>query len=287
MAYLDHIRRCNAHDLSRYRPWTIEGRTVGYLRADFIDHLRSFPDVFAISDAEIALSPAFGSVEDRTEAIAGICRNLAADGVLAPARGEMFPVAPRWGVRPLADVDRRWVNHFGLPAYGVHLNGYVRRGDDIAMWVARRSREKMTHPGLLDNLVAGGQPVGLGLHENMVKEADEEAAIPHELAQRILPVGTISYMMETEAGLKLDTMFNFDLELPADFAPVNNDGEVESFMLMPLAEVAAIVRESFEFKFNCNLVIIDFLIRHGYLTPDSESDYSAICTGLQKPFPLD
>lgn len=287
MAYLDHIRRCNAYDLGRYCPWTIDGRTVGYLRADFIDRLRGFPDVFAISEAAIALAPAFESPPERTAAIAGICRKLVADGALAPERGEMFPVAPRWGIGPLAEVDRRWVTHFGLPAYGVHLNGYVRRGDDIAMWVARRSREKMTHPGLLDNMVAGGQPAGLGLHENMVKEADEEAAIPREVAQRTRPVGTISYMMETEAGLKLDTMFNFDLELQASFVPVNNDGEVESFMLMPLADVAAIVRDSFEFKFNCNLVIIDFLIRHGFLTPDSESDYSAICTGLQKPFPLD
>jgi isopentenyldiphosphate isomerase len=287
MAYLDHIRRCNAHDLAKFRPWTIDGRTVGYLRADFIRHLQSFPDVFTVSDAAITLSPAFDSPKARTEAIAGICRRLAADGVLAPERGEMFPVAPRWGVGPLAEVDRRWVTHFGLPAYGVHMNGFVRRDDGVAMWVARRSKEKMTHPGLLDNLVAGGQPVGLGLHENMVKEADEEAAIPRTVAERMQPVGTISYVMETEAGLKLDTMFNFDLELPANFEPVNNDGEVESFMLMPLADVAAIVRDSYEFKFNCNLVIIDFLIRHGFLTPDSESDYSAICTGLQKPFPLD
>ena len=287
MAYLDHIRRCNAHDLSRYRPWTIEGRTVGYLRADFIDHLHSFPDVFAISDAEIALSPAFGSVEDRTEAIAGICRHLAADGVLAPARGEMFPVAPRWGEPALAAVDRRWVTHFGLPAYGVHLNGFVRAGDGIRMWIARRATHKMTHPGLIDNLVAGGQSAGLGLQENMMKEADEEAAIPQELAQRVRPVGTVSYVMETEEGLKLDTLFNYDLELPADFEPANKDGEVEAFTLMPLADVAAIVRETFDFKFNCSLVIIDFLIRHGFLTPDGESDYQVLCTGLQTPFPLD
>ena len=287
MAYLDHVHRCNAHDMSRFRPWTIGGRTVGFLRADFLEHLRGFPDVFEIGGDTIALSSVLSSPEARTEAIAGICRELAAEGVLEPERGEMFPVAPRWGVGPLAEVDRRWVNHFGLPAYGVHMNGYVRDEDGIRMWIARRSRHKMTHPGQLDNLVAGGQPAGLGLYENMVKEADEEAAIPLEIAQGVKPVGTISYVMETEAGLKLDTMYSFDLELPPDFEPVNNDGEVESFMLMPLAEVAAIVRDSFEFKFNCNLVIIDFLIRHGFLTPDSESDYALLCTGMQAPFPLD
>lgn len=287
MAYLDHIRRCNAHDLTRYRPWSIGGRKVGYLREDFIRRLLSFPGIFAIGEDAIALSPALTAPDERTEAIAWIGRKLAADGVLGRAGGEMFPVAPRWGEGPLAAVDRNWVNHFGLPAYGVHMNGFVRGEDGIRLWVARRSRRKMTYPGQLDNLVAGGQPVDLGLHENMVKEAHEEAAIPTELAEKVRPVGTISYVMETEAGLKLDTMFNFDLELPPDFQPVNNDGEVEAFMLMPLAEVAAIVRDSFEFKFNCNLVVIDFLVRHGFLTPDGESDYAAICTGLQTPFPLD
>lgn len=288
MAYLDHIRRCNAHDLRKFRPWSIEGRAVGWLRHDFIEHLRGFSGIFTMpEDGPIALAAALSTPAERTEAIAGICRSLAAEGVLAAERGEMFPVAPRWGVAPLAEVDRRWVTHFGLPAYGVHLNGFVQTADGIKMWIARRAKGKMTYPGQLDNLVAGGQGVGLGLYENMVKEADEEAAIPSAIARHIRPVGTISYVMETEAGLKLDTMYNFDLELPAEFEPVNNDGEVDEFMLVPLAEVAAIVRETFDFKFNCNLVIIDFLIRHGFLTPDGEPDYAALCTGLQTPFPLD
>jgi hypothetical protein len=76
-------------------------------------------------------------------------------------------------------------------------------------------------------------------------------------------------------------MFCYDLELPRDFSPIAVDGEVESFHLMPIDEVATIIRHGFEFKFNCNLVIIDFLIRHGMLDPDSEPDYTALCEGLR------
>ena len=54
---------------------------------------------------------------------------------------------------------------------------------------------------------------------------------------------------------------------------------------MPLTEVAAIVNETCDFKFNCNLVVIDFLIRHGYLNADNETDYSALATGLHAVFP--
>jgi hypothetical protein len=48
--------------------------------------------------------------------------------------------------------------------------------------------------------------------------------------------------------------------------------------------VAEIVRETEEFKANCNLVIIDFLIRHGLLDPDQE-DYTRLVTGLHRSLP--
>ena len=77
-------------------------------------------------------------------------------------------------------------------------------------------------------------------------------------------------------------MFCYDLEMPADFTPVNQDGEIDSFELWPLDAVAARVRDSFDFKYNCNLAIIDFLIRHGHITPENEPDYVAIVLGLRR-----
>ena len=59
------------------------------------------------------------------------------------------------------------------------------------------------------------------------------------------------------------------------------DGEVESFTLLPLAEVAALVAETDEFKDNCNLVIIDFLIRHGYIVPE-QPGYLALLAGMRQ-----
>ena len=142
--------------------------------------------------------------------------------------------------------------------------------------------DKGTYPGMLDNMVAGGQPHGLGLKENMVKECGEEAGIPPEIAQRVQPVGMILYDHQSGDGAKPDRQYCFDLEVPADFEPVAADGEVDEFMLWPIEQVAARVRDTFAFKFNCNLVIIDFLIRHGILDPDSEPDYTDLCRGLYK-----
>jgi hypothetical protein len=49
-------------------------------------------------------------------------------------------------------------------------------------------------------------------------------------------------------------------------------------------KVMETVRETDEFKLNCNLVIIDFLVRHGYIPPDS-TDYLQIIQGLRSPLP--
>ena len=46
------------------------------------------------------------------------------------------------------------------------------------------------------------------------------------------------------------------------------DGEVESFQRLPLKEVADAVARTDEFKDNCNLVIISFLVRHGLQKPE-------------------
>ena len=75
--------------------------------------------------------------------------------------------------------------------------------------------------------------------------------------------------------------FCYDLELPADFVPRNTDGEIERFELWPIEQVMETVAETTKFKFNCNLVIIDFLVRHGLIPPD-DPDYLEIVRGLRQ-----
>ncbi len=47
----------------------------------------------------------------------------------------------------------------------------------------------------------------------------------------------------------------------------------------PIEDVVARVRDSEDFKFNVALVIVDFLIRRGFVTPD-DPDYMALVDGL-------
>ena len=43
------------------------------------------------------------------------------------------------------------------------------------------------------------------------------------------------------------------------------------------------VRDTTEFKYNCNLVLIDFFVRHGVLSAD-DPQFVAIVSGLKKEY---
>ncbi len=286
MSFLDHVRRCNSYDPSRFRPFEVGGKVVGRVKTEFCARLAAFPEVFSVKDDRVILLDRYATAATRTAIMRDAVQRLGAAGALPKPRGEDFPVVTAWGEEPLLLLDRGVVSAFGVRAFGLHVNGLVRQGDRLKLWIGRRAPDKSVEPNKLDNMVAGGQPAGLTLAENLVKEAAEEAGIARAVAQRAVPVGALTYCMEGELGLKPDTLFVYDLELPADFTPTNTDGEISSFALMDIDEVAQLVRGSHEFKFNVALVIIDFLIRHGLLSPDDEPDYMELVTGLRAKFPL-
>ncbi|MBB2157169.1 NUDIX hydrolase [Gluconacetobacter diazotrophicus] len=194
--------------------------------------------------------------------------DLAASG-LYRSHHELFDVAPTADGPAIARIDRGALPLFGLIAHGVHMNGLVRRADGLHLWTGRRAMDKRLDPGKLDHLVAGGIPAGHTPEQALHKEAAEEASIPPDLIARAVPTARIRYAMERPEGLRRDVLHCYDLDLPPDFTPAPADGEVEFFTLIPLREAYRIVRDSDEFKFNVNLVLIDLFLRHGMIDPDS------------------
>lgn len=283
MAFRDHIAACNRYDLARFRPLMIGSDRVGWLGHDAARHLAAFADVFTVGVDNVVLNPALATPAERTAAVHEVLEQLVADQHLRKLRDEPFPVVTAFGQPELMRLDRGAVPLFGIRAFGIHLNGYVRTERGLMMWIGRRSATKHVAPGKLDNIVAGGQPAGLSLIENVVKECAEEADMPRALALKSVPVGAITYCMEGDGGLKPDCMFCYDIELPQEFVPRNTDGEIDEFHLLPIDDVIESVRSGDAYKFNVNLVIIDFAIRHGLIGPDSESDYLDLLFALRGP----
>ena len=279
MSYLDRIAACNRFDLSRFLPFLVDGVRYGWVLPEFARLLRRWPTVFHVAADAVSLDPRLDGYHRRSEAVAEVVARLAEEGVIRGWRGENYPVALACDAPAVFEIERAAVPHFGFRAWGVHVNGLVRRGGETLVWVGQRAADKETFPAMLDHLAAGGQPVGIGLLDNVVKECGEEAGVPPELARRARYVRKLHYCCETPTGLKPDTIFVYDLELPEDFIPSNTDGEVERFFLWTLDEVADVVANTTRFKPNCNLVLIDLLRREQRLGVGS-AEYQRIVDAL-------
>lgn len=258
--FLRHIRACHNADLpATRRRFLLGGRQVGWMTP-------------AIADAAMALGahaqgPAV--VLDDPAALPGMARAMADRGLLR-WRGEAFDVRATPDGPVLSQIDRGALPAFGVLAFGVHVNGLVRRNNGLHVWVARRAANKHLDPGKLDHLVAGGVPAGLTPEATVIKEAAEEAAIPEALAGSARRVAVLEYAMERPEGLRRDRLVCFDLDLPEDFSPAAADGEVESFALWPLRRAYEAVRDTDDFKFNVSLVLIDLFLRTGLIDPESQ-----------------
>jgi hypothetical protein len=283
------IRRYPAVDLGRYRRFMVAGRHMGWVVPDFARELAAFPQVFYLTDREVNLHERFTTADERSRAVAEVLEAMRAQGKVPGWRNELYPVNRRFADAPLLLMERAATHLFGVPSYGINVNGLVRSGkdggDDWKVWVARRSATKQVDPNMLDLMVGGGLPHGISVHDNLLKECAEEAGIPKTIARRAQPVSLLTLMIEAPEGLRVGVQFNFDLELPADFTPRNEDGEVAGFELWTLDQLARNLRTADDFMYDVALANIDLLIRLGRVGPD-DPDYLDLVAHLRRPIPL-
>ena len=213
--------------------------------------------------------------------------------VLGGWRDELYPVYGHESGE-LISMERAASPLFGINTYGVHMTVYVKTQEGMKIWVPRRSANKQTYGGMLDNTVAGGLPAGERPFDALVREAAEEASLSEKLVRdNAKQCGTVSYfyIRDSRAGgetglLQPECQHVYDMEVGSDVVPKPNDDEVETFFLMTIADVILALGRG-KFKPNCALVLLDFFIRHGILTPENEPDYIEIVSRIHRrlPFP--
>ncbi|WP_426959218.1 DUF4743 domain-containing protein [Muricoccus radiodurans] len=258
-----HVEACNnIPSPAGYQPLLIGDAQVGWLAPDVVRALTFNPRSFHFSARGVSLAASIRGAGARSAALAEAAQGLAKRGFLR-IRGEEFDVRATPEGEVLATVDRGALPALGIMSQGVHVNGLVRRPDGLHLWVGWRSKDKSVAPGQMDNIVAGGIPAGLTPERCLVKEAEEEASLPAELAVKARPVGRVSYIMRTEEGMRRDLLHLYDLDVPEGVTPKPNDDEVERYELWPVARVLEAVQDTGDVKFNVNLVLIDLLLREG------------------------
>ena len=111
----------------------------------------------------------------------------------------------------------------------------------------------------------------------VIRECEEEASLPAEMVKaNVKAIGpiTYSYIRDSRAGGESDLIqpeceFIYDLPLPADVIPKPNDTEVEAFELLTVEKCQEYLAEG-QFKPNCAIVMLDFFVRHGVITEETD-----------------
>lgn len=265
---------------------------IGYLLPSVASVFRGIANWDLDDETRTLTLTAGNNADERSEAVATTLFALKQTGhfkVLDKWRNERYAVFGK-EKELLFAVERSAAPLLGVIMYGVHMTAYVREEDGaIKIWTPRRAKTKQTYGGMLDQSVAGGIAVGEDPFESLVRESAEEASLPEDLVRRTAQaVGTVTYFhIRTEkAGgetglLQPEVEYVWDIELPKDVVPKPGDDEVEEFYLWSIDEVQEALRKG-EFKPNCALVLLDFLIRHGILTQGNEKDYIEIVSRLHR-----
>eukprot|EP00927_Polykrikos_kofoidii_P017797 TRINITY_DN18142_c0_g1_i1.p1 TRINITY_DN18142_c0_g1~~TRINITY_DN18142_c0_g1_i1.p1 ORF type:complete len:368 (+),score=40.18 TRINITY_DN18142_c0_g1_i1:230-1333(+) len=284
------VQACNdgtEHALSGL-PLLVGGSKMGVILPQATAEISCFPDVFEVNEGRVALIGGGTSFEARSEAVAGVLRALRERvPMLKGWRNEAWPVKPSFDSPDALVIERAAGPLLGVEGYACHVNGLVAAGgttDVTHLWVARRAATKQTYPGKLDHLVAGGLGYGEQPGNAVVRECLEEASIPRSLAETATPAGFVQCcaLDETKWGVKRDVIFCYDLQLPQEFTPVTGDGEVESFELWSIPEVIdSLVGDNTAWKPNVALVIVDMLVRRGFVKPE-EQGYVELVQSLRQ-----
>lgn len=267
---------------------------LGYLTQPVIDLMSNHPHEFTINPQTktVQLSPQLDTLEKRTAKLNEIALQWKSADQLDLNHGwrnEYYTIYdPKH--EPYFQLERAACPWFGVVMYGVHITGYVNTKEEgMKIWVPRRSYSKPTYPGKLDNTVAGGLGYPYGVLDTCYKECWEEAGLEESYTKdKLINVGVISYLYQFEGStVQPEVEYIFDLDMSDGKIPHPVDNESMDFQLMSIPEVIEKLKND-EFKHNCSIVIIDFLIRHGFINASNEKNYTEINNRLHRvlEFPL-
>ncbi|KAK49594.1 NUDIX hydrolase [Caballeronia jiangsuensis] len=274
---LPAINAARHFDAAAHAPFFIGDERVGWIRRTDVDALRRWPDVFGIDETSVRLNASLADVNTRSAALGAVIGALYAEGRIPGWRDETYAIRNDFDAPPLAFIERAASRFFGTMTYAVHLNGIVKYRDKAPqLWIARRSETKATDPGMLDNIVAGGIGWGFELMPTLVKECWEEAGMSAGLAQTAERGRTFHVLQSLPEGTQAEQIFVYDVSLPPDFAPRNQDGEVGEHRLARIEEVARWIEEG-KLTVDASLATLDCMLRHQWIDEDA-------CEGIDALF---
>lgn len=247
-------------------PFFLDGIEVGSVATAHLPLLAAEETLLDVQPDRITWR---GHGADSAAAFDGLHRRLRAQGHIQAWREEPYAIVDPATLRVLARIERAASRFWGTLTFGAHATGYTvgPDGRPELLWIAQRSFDKATDPGLYDNLIGGGVPYGQTPEEALVREAWEEAGLQPAQLGAVTPGSVLLLQRDIPEGLQHEWLYSYDLPLRAGVTPKNQDGEVAAFTLMPVQDALALASSATGplMTVDAALVTLDFLLRHRLL----------------------
>ena len=230
-------------DLKAFMPFRINGVYLGLLNQTFANRMGQ--DIDTIVTDEKCFIWDNMSWQEVADTLQYTARQWHDNGLYSGWRDEKYSVCDVSG-SPLFALERSAFRPLGFLSHAIHLNAWLERAGERYYWIGKRSSTKAVAPNKLDTTAGGGIAAGETPHMAMVRESFEEAGVPSSLTQNLTENGQVFSLRPVHRGLHREILYLYDLRLPENFTPHNQDGEVAEFILMNDNEIAqAVIDEQF------------------------------------------
>ena len=249
------------NDLSIFTPLYIRDIHLGFVNETFAQLIKRDIDTVEYKDGKL-------NIPAQTWILAGdLLQNTALgwheSGAYDGWRNEKFTVTDISG-NPLFDLERSAFRPLGFLSHAIHINAWLERNQQQYFWIGKRSPFKAVSPNKLDTLVGGGIAAGETIFQAAIREGFEEAGLPEKYIKNQTPSGQIFSLRKVHRGLHREILHIFDILLPDNWQPENQDGEVAGFTLMSPNEIVhAIIND--EFMNDAALALLNTMQRQGYI----------------------
>jgi 8-oxo-dGTP pyrophosphatase MutT (NUDIX family) len=221
-------------------PLLVGDAVIGSVEPGFLSQIRLQPTCSGgeqLSKTEHSGGPAWRLLGEPTAALGALALALRDAGLAHAWRDEQLAVTDDRGKR-IGSVERAVVRVLGIATAAVHLIG---RAGDGRFWVQQRAFDKSNDPGMWDTLMGGMISGADSLDSALARETWEEAGLRLEALRDVVHGGHLDVRRPCDdgrgAGYVIERIDWYHCTVPDGQVPVNQDGEVERFVLIDESEM--------------------------------------------------